>query len=688
MENPNITELGVGKIPPATWDQLIQLSNQFSNYGSGISPNAPFQSPNFKSGERGWRIDTNGNAEFNDGTFRGTFNIGGTTITIDNTEDIQDRLDEIEAAGGGTLYLQNGTYTLTEDILIPGGVTLQGVSRDGVIIDCDGTFAVKIAGTDVYSTGTVTINNGDTEVVGSGTTWTSGMVGRYINLDGLWYEITGFTDTTHLDIAEYEGDNLSGSAYVLASVNFNAKINDVTITGATGSGLVVQYSMESFIYNLVIYGCGTGIDLDYVTYPKLEVTSIENGVNLDFNFVNGFFVDFSDFSYSTTGAGIVMANSGNATFFNSSVSDNTGDGINLTSCTKIAFMSFDISGNGGQGIEFVSGCNDNQFTDGIFDGNTSDGVKLTATSDRNTLVAVSITNNGGYGINIAASTCDNNVIIAPTYSGNSSGELNDSGTGTVVVADDTAYGASWNGSKSAPTKNAIYDKVQTLAIDADVVHDTGDETIAGVKTFSSDPIIPDEAYGAGWNGSLEPPTKNAVYDKIETISTGGTDVVAIPRPVVPYSGLGARSLSNNTDGYLALFRVDRTITVNKLSFNVTAVGSNGEVNIGVFAADGQTRHISVQTASITTTGVKTVAVSSVALSPGNYYILFLSNGTSNITVSRFAPASPASDLREISSEPAICGVYTCTASTMPATLTLASISSSDDGGTFVCRLDN
>jgi len=53
--------------------------------------------------------------------------------------------------------------------------------------------------------------------------------------------------------------------------------------------------------------------------------------------------------------------------------------------------------------------------------------------------------------------------------------------------------------------------------DGDVVHDTGAETIAGVKTFSSDPLIPDEAYGAGWDGSLEPPTKNAVYDKVEAL---------------------------------------------------------------------------------------------------------------------------------------------------------------------------
>ena len=51
---------------------------------------------------------------------------------------------------------------------------------------------------------------------------------------------------------------------------------------------------------------------------------------------------------------------------------------------------------------------------------------------------------------------------------------------------------------------------------------TGNQTIAGVKTFSSDPIIPDEAYDAtAWNGSLEPPTKNAVRDKIESMGSGG-----------------------------------------------------------------------------------------------------------------------------------------------------------------------
>lgn len=78
-----------------------------------------------------------------------------------------------------------------------------------------------------------------------------------------------------------------------------------------------------------------------------------------------------------------------------------------------------------------------------------------------------------------------------------------------------------------PISTATQTALNAKAIDADVVHDTGAETIAGVKTFSSDPIIPDEAYDAtNWNGSLEPPTKNAVRDKIETmgggVSIGGT----------------------------------------------------------------------------------------------------------------------------------------------------------------------
>jgi len=41
--------------------------------------------------------------------------------------------------------------------------------------------------------------------------------------------------------------------------------------------------------------------------------------------------------------------------------------------------------------------------------------------------------------------------------------------------------------------------------------------VSGTGRFTGDVIVPDEAYGVSWNASLEVPTKNAVYDKIETI---------------------------------------------------------------------------------------------------------------------------------------------------------------------------
>jgi hypothetical protein len=65
-------------------------------------------------------------------------------------------------------------------------------------------------------------------------------------------------------------------------------------------------------------------------------------------------------------------------------------------------------------------------------------------------------------------------------------------------------------------------QITARALDSAVVHNTGAENVGGVKTFTDDPIIPDEAYGVGWNGSLEPPTKNAIYDKIETLGGSGT----------------------------------------------------------------------------------------------------------------------------------------------------------------------
>lgn len=42
----------------------------------------------------------------------------------------------------------------------------------------------------------------------------------------------------------------------------------------------------------------------------------------------------------------------------------------------------------------------------------------------------------------------------------------------------------------------------------------------GTGTFSGAVTVPDDVYAAGWNGSTQVPTKNAVYDKIEAVTAG------------------------------------------------------------------------------------------------------------------------------------------------------------------------
>lgn len=67
-----------------------------------------------------------------------------------------------------------------------------------------------------YNTGTVSVSAGGTTVTGSGTTFTSAMVGRFIRMNGedLLYRITAFGSGTSVTIETYQGESaLSAVAY-------------------------------------------------------------------------------------------------------------------------------------------------------------------------------------------------------------------------------------------------------------------------------------------------------------------------------------------------------------------------------------------------------------------------------------------------------------------------------------------
>lgn len=148
-------------------------------------------------------------------------------------------------------------------------------------------------------------------------------------------------------------------------------------------------------------------------------------------------------------------------------------------------------------------------------------------------------------------------------------------------------------------------------------------------------------------------------------------------------GFTTGTLNTNTTFYCSRFLIPHRIVVNKVSFNVTAVGTSGTVIVSCFSEDGGTRPFSVTTATISGSGVVTTSVSSVALTPGYYYIGITPVSTTSITVSTFSVGG----LNTVSSEPGLCGEITgLTASTAPSTINPNNVLTNSTAPQF--RLDN
>jgi len=88
-------------------------------------------------------------------------------------------------------------------------------------------------------------------------------------------------------------------------------------------------------------------------------------------------------------------------------------------------------------------------------------------------------------------------------------------------------------------------QLNTAVSDANIIPEAG-------GTFTGDISVPDEAYGVGWNGSAEVPTKNAVYDKIEAIGgvagTLNVNTTAVGNVTTGEDDLITYSVTGNTLG--------------------------------------------------------------------------------------------------------------------------------------------
>ena len=150
--------------------------------------------------------------------------------------------DDVDVYGVVAAHIANDGYG---EIVIDGPV--DNLRADGNTNISAGDELAVIDGSTYadYTTGTITVTNGSGAVVGSGTTFTAAMVGRYLYIDSATtkYRIATYTDATHITVTPvYNEATGAGVSYTIT-----AKGRAMKATGGKGGAFAT--SLEAYTTN-------------------------------------------------------------------------------------------------------------------------------------------------------------------------------------------------------------------------------------------------------------------------------------------------------------------------------------------------------------------------------------------------------------------------------------------------------
>jgi len=159
----------------------------------------------------------------------------------------------------------------------------------------------------------------------------------------------------------------------------------------------------------------------------------------------------------------------------------------------------------------------------LINGNVADLSSLTTTDKTNLVAALNELNAAIGAIDLTEIISDATTATTTTWS---STKISSSIDAAVSALIDGAPGVLDTLNELAAAlgddenfATTITDLINAKADDADVVHVTGDETIAGIKTFSSAPVVPDASFVIAKVNGLQ----DALDSKANSVDVGATD---------------------------------------------------------------------------------------------------------------------------------------------------------------------
>lgn len=186
--------------------------------------------------------------------------------------------------------------------------------------------------------------------------------------------------------------------------------------------------------------------------------------------------------------------------------------------------------------------------------------------------------------------------------------------------------------RSTGTQLALgYDFTKILTV---TVNSAGAATFnlatSGQEFTFSDPVnVPEEAYGTGWNGNTEVPTKNAVYDKMEAVSGSvSTRVTTLETTPDIIKGISIESPTNSEK--IIMFFTPVAFTVSEIRSVV--IGTTPSVTFSIrYGTDVSAAGTEVVTSGITvtntTTGTSTTSFNNASI-PADQFVWITTSATS------------------------------------------------------------
>jgi len=369
-------------------------------------------------------------------------------------------------AGGATsVFVRDGVYNETADIVVPNGGRLTAESPGRVIINFGGgAFSITSDGNGgtKQTAGTISINHNSSTVNGIGTFFTNLSPGDWIVVDCFYYEIASITNDLQLTLTRtYRGVSLSGFSYQAHSMNVGVHLDGFYVTNSSGPGIYLRGVYAAFLNDIMVVACGYGyriidsggviLNAVHSAHSSADGAEIEDSYNvsmeqcgiynaaqdgIDVKGSCSVFFDTCSFQQNSDHGVYILMSSDRVTLSDCMVNRNDGKGIETDPSTSQCLMSdCQIIGNGAQGIDFdgpsnkVEGClikdngshgigpgDDGIINANIIEDNAGDGIRL-IDDPRCVTTGNRCSGNTGYGI---YSNADDNVISGNYCGGNGS----------------------------------------------------------------------------------------------------------------------------------------------------------------------------------------------------------------------------------------------------------------------------